>query len=273
MDSFITPETWAAISEEDRMAIAAAVRDDRLKRGDAVEKPIVIRHRFYVKFLKRCLDIVIGGLAFIVTFLVNVIIGIVTFFDVGSPIFFRQERIGKDGKPFTLTKFRNMTNETNEHGVLLRPEDRVTKWGSFVRKSSLDELLNFWSILKGDMSIIGPRPLTKKYYERFSAEHQQRHMVRPGLECPFHDTALAKEGWQGRFDNDIWYVENVSFATDIKMFFLLIKKTFSKKERIESATGRTGEFIGYHEDGSVMDEWTVPKEYLEVIKQRETTGV
>lgn len=273
MSAYIIPEEWARIAEEDRRAIAAAVRDDRIAGGDSVKKPITIKHRFYTNIGKRLLDIIIGGLAFIITLLVNVVIGIVTFFDVGSPIFFSQERIGKGGKLFKLTKFRNMTNETNEHGVLLSPEERVTKWGRFVRKTSLDELLNFWNVVKGDMSIIGPRPLSKKYYDRFSADHQQRHMVRPGLECPFHDVSLANQGWQGRFDNDIWYVENISFATDLKMFFLLIKKTFSKKERAESASGQTGEFIGYHEDGTVMTEWTIPRKYLEFVKNREKTNV
>ena len=270
MNKYITPEEWARIMEEDRIAIAAAVHKDVTAQGSRVGEPINIKHSFYANYGKRVLDIVIGGLSFIITLLVNVVIGIITFFDVGRPILFHQERIGKNGKPFVLTKFRNMTNETNEHGVLLPPEERVTKWGRFVRKTSLDELLNLWNIVKGDMSVIGPRPLTKKYYERFNDYHQQRHLIRPGLECPFHDKALAKEGWQGRFDNDVWYVENVSFATDIKMFFLLVKKTFSKKERSESAAGQVGEFIGYHEDGSVMDEWSIPRKYLDVIRESES---
>lgn len=273
MNKYITPEEWARISEEDRIAIACAVRDDRAAQADAPVNAIVIRHSFYAKVGKRLLDILIGGIAFLITLPVNLILAVVTFFDVGRPILFRQERIGKNGKPFILTKFRNMTNETNEHGVLLQPEERVTKWGRFVRKSSLDELLNLWNVVKGDMSIIGPRPLTKKYYDRFNDYHQQRHMIRPGLECPFHDNALAKQGWQGRFDNDVWYAENVSFLTDLKMFFLLVKKTFSRKERAESASGQVGEFIGYREDGIVMDEWSIPRKYLSVVKNTENTDV
>ena len=263
---YITPEEWSHITEDERQMIASAVSKDNV--SIPVES-IAVKRSFYAKYGKRLLDIIVGGTAFLIALPINLIIGIVTFFDVGRPIFFSQERIGKDGKPFKLTKFRNMTNETNEDGILLPPEQRITKWGSFVRKTSLDELLNLWNVVKGDMSIIGPRPLTRKYYERFNDYHQQRHMIRPGLECPFHDKKCAKLGWQGRFDNDVWYVENVSFSTDIKMFFYLIKKVLSKKERAESASGQTGEFIGYSPDGTVMNEFNIPRKYLCVIDRSE----
>ena len=264
--AFISEEEWNHISEDNRQAIAAAISMDREEAPDF--QRIELPNTFYVKCGKRLLDILLGGFACIVFLIVNLIIAIVTYFDVGSPIIFRQERVGKDGKLFSLMKFRNMTNETNAEGILLPPEQRVTKWGKFVRKTSLDELMNFWSILKGDMSVIGPRPLPKKYVIRFSKYHQQRHLVRPGLECPFHDNALAKMGWQGRFDNDIWYVKNISFKTDVMMAFLLVKKVFSKEEREASASGKTGEFIGYNEDGSVMNEWEIPRKYLAVVEEK-----
>ena len=264
---YITPDEWAHISEDDRRRIAAAVREERRKDGAGQGKHVEPRPTFYVKYGKRALDLLIGGLGFIVSLPVNLILGVITYFDVGWPILFHQERIGRGGKAFIMTKFRNMTNAVNEDNILLQPEERVTKWGRIVRKTSLDELLNLWNVVKGDMSIIGPRPLTKKYQERFSAYHAQRHLVRPGLECPFHDRAAAREGWQGRLDNDIWYVENVSFFTDIRMFCLLVKKTLSKKERAMSATGQTGEFIGYGPDGRVMDEWSIPRRFLSVLDE------
>lgn len=271
MTEYILQEEWAHIPEEDRRKIADAVAQDRNDGTDFYE--VEFPNGVYVKFVKRLADILLSGIACIVLLPVNLVIAVVTFFDVGSPILFRQERIGKGGKPFYLVKFRNMTNQKNEDGVLLPPDQRVTKWGRFVRKSSLDELLNFWSILKGDMSLIGPRPMPTKYINRFSACHQQRHLVRPGLECPFHLPELAEKGWQGRLDNDVWYVKNISFTTDMKMAFLLVKKVFSKKERQASANGKTGEFIGYCDDGTVMDEWNIPRKYLQVIEKKERVGV
>jgi len=264
-DAFITEEEWKHISEENRCAIATAISRDRI--GGLNYREIRIPETLYAKYGKRLLDILLGGTACVASLLVNLFLAVITYFDVGSPILYSQERIGKDGKIFTLTKFRNMTNETNEEGVLLPPEQRITKWGRFVRKTSLDELLNFWSVLKGDMSIIGPRPLPQKYANRFSKFHQQRHLVRPGLECPFHDHALAEMGWQGRFDNDIWYVEHLCLKTDIMMTFLLVKKVFSKKERAASASGKTGEFIGYNRNGTVMNEWEIPRRYLAVVNR------
>ena len=264
--TFITEDEWDHISEDNRRKIAVAIRNDR-PDGDYHE--IVLPNTFYVRFGKRLLDILFAGIACLVFLPINLLIAIITFFDVGRPIFFKQVRVGKNGKLFSLMKFRNMTNEKNEQGVLLPPEKRVTKWGKIVRKTSLDELLNFWSIFKGDMSLIGPRPLPQKYFVRFNAFHQQRHLLKPGLECPFHERGLASQGWQGRLDNDIWYVENISFKTDVKMAFLLVKKVFSKEEREASASGKTGEFIGYCENGSIMNEWCIPRKYLAVIEKEE----
>ncbi len=262
--TFISEEEWGHISEEKRQKIAEEISKDNLESRSFQE--IRISKSIYVKFGKRFLDILFGGFACLLFLPINLLIGIITYFDVGRPIIFKQERVGKDAKSFYLIKFRNMTNEMNEQGILLPPEKRVTKWGKIVRKTSLDELLNFWSILKGDMSLIGPRPLPKKYITRFNSYHGQRHLVRPGLECPFHDPMLAAKGWQGRLDNDIWYVEHISFKTDIMMAFLLIKKVFSKNERAASASGKTGEFIGYCDDGSVMTEWMIPRKYLDMVE-------
>ena len=261
-NTFITEEEWNLIPEEGRQAIAEAISRER---RETVFQAITMPETFYLKYGKRLLDILLGGIGCLGFLPVNLILAVITWFDVGNPILFRQERVGKDGRSFYLIKFRNMTNETNEKGILLPPEKRVTKWGKIVRKTSLDEFLNFWSVLKGDMSLIGPRPLPRKYMNRYSSYHQQRHLVRPGLECPFHDHDLAKTGWQGRLDNDVWYVENISFLTDLRMAILLVKKVFSKVEREASASGTTGEFIGYREDGGVMNEWQIPRRYLKVV--------
>lgn len=264
--AFITEDEWSRISIENRKKIVEAVKRDSL--AEPGKKCIELPNTFYIKYGKRLIDIILGGFGCILFIPINLLIAFVTFLDVGTPIFFKQQRAGLNNKPFYLTKFRNMTNETNAEGILLPPSKRVTKWGKFVRRTSLDELLNFWSIFKGDMSIIGPRPLPMMYIPRYSDYQLQRHLVKPGLECPFHDKSLALKGWQGRFENDIWYVENISFFTDIKMVFLLVKKVFSKDEREESARGKIGEFIGCYPDGTAMDEYGIPRGYLSIIQDK-----
>lgn len=262
---YISKEEWYQLDEHERELIIAAISESYRKTENLKNTSITMKDGFYIKYGKRIFDILASGIALLITLPVNAVIMAVTYFDVGKPIVFRQERIGKDGRSFFLCKFRNMTNETNEYGILLPPSERVTKWGKFVRKTSLDELLNFWSIFKGDMSLIGPRPMPKQYLKRFSNYHKQRHLVRPGLECPFHDPSLVNKGWNGRLDNDVWYVEHISLATDIKMAALLVKKVFSRIERSASATGAVGEFIGYNPDGTVIDEFSIPREYLKYI--------
>lgn len=264
-ETYISKEEWYQLDAHDREIIIDAISENYRKTEDLKNAPVILKDSFYIKYGKRLLDIAISFIALLITLPVNALIMVITFFDVGKPIMFRQERIGNGGRSFFLCKFRNMTNETNEYGVLLPPSERVTKWGKFVRKTSLDELLNFWSIFKGDMSLIGPRPMPKQYLGRFSRYHKQRHLVRPGLECPFHDPSLADQGWKGRLDNDVWYVEHVSLATDIKMAAFLVKKVFSRIERYASAAGEIGEFIGYRPDGTVIDEFSIPREYLKCI--------
>ena len=203
---FISQKEWNNLTEDERQELCRIVKSNN-KNVD--NQSVAIKNdTFYVLYGKRFLDLIIGIPAFVISAPINLIIAIITFFDVGSPILFKQTRIGKDGKPFILYKFRNMTNETDSKGILLQPEYRITKWGRFVRRTSLDELLNFWSVIKGDMSIVGPRPLPEKYHERFNSYHQQRHLVRPGLDCPLLKKEFYGKKWQGKLDNDIYYLEN-----------------------------------------------------------------
>lgn len=188
------------------------------------------RETFYTRFGKRLLDIVLAITGIVVFLPVNLILMICTYFDVGRPIIFKQERPGKGGKLFTIYKFRNMTNQTDEGGVLLDPELRVTKFGRFVRLTSLDELLQFWNILKGDMSVIGPRPLLKEYLLVYMPWEACRLKVRPGLELPTPKPSDHYWTWQSRFENDIWYVQNISFRTDVWLFFRLIQSVFNKND-------------------------------------------
>lgn len=246
-----------------RWHIADRLAEDRLGIVNANCKAVNVNSNVYTKYGKRVLDIVISGTALLFTFPINLLIGICTFFDVGKPIFFFQDRAGKDGELFTIVKFRNMRNTVDERGELLPAAQRVTKFGKFVRKTSLDELLNFWSIFKGDMSIIGPRPLVPEYTARLSERHKCRLAVRPGLECPPKDDLNHVWTWQEQFENDIWYVENVSFRTDVFMLWQLVKFTLDRKSSAARAMVQRGIFMGYSLEGTAINLEEVPQSYID----------
>ena len=231
-----------------QIELAGRIAKDNLEKSNAQYTLPEIKETFYSKYGKRIIDIILSGLAIIVSLPINLIIAIVTFFDVGHPIFFCQKRMGKNCKIFSLIKFRNMTNKTDENGVLLRADKRVTKWGKFVRSTSLDELLNFYSVFKGDMSIIGPRPLPVVYEGRFNKYHELRHSVRPGLDCPLADPTKLMT-WENRLQNDVWYASNVSLKTDIKLVWLLFRETIFGKDKSSRSEGFSeGTFMGYFEE-------------------------
>ena len=234
-------------SEED--LLAEYLKEHYLDRVNLNSSGVSVRNNLYSRYIKRLLDIGISAAALVVFLPVNLVLGVCTFFDVGRPVFYKQTRLGKDGREFIIVKFRNMKNLLDEDGKLLPPSQRVTKFGRFVRKYSLDELLNFWSVLKGDMSIIGPRPLPVVFTERMSERHKMRSCVRPGLECPRMEPGDPKQcQYQNQFENDVWYVEHISFLTDVKMLLKLFQMTFSVKQRSGAAQG-AGYFAGYDENG------------------------
>ena len=235
----------SSLIQNDEEAIAAYLKKRNLDKVNRTSAPVHPKDGIYVRYIKRILDLLVSIPAFLVFLPFNIVFGICTFFDVGRPIFYKQTRVGKNGKNFTIVKFRNMNNNTDADGKLLPARERITKFGYFMRRYSLDELLNFWSVLKGDMSIIGPRPLPTFFYERMSDRHKMRNYVRPGLECP-RVVDVEGELYQKQFENDVWYVENVSFMTDVKMLFLLFKMTFAKKRSSAAAGGSY--FVGYDDD-------------------------
>ncbi len=257
--------------EDKCSAIAKMAARDNLDMVNKQSAEVHPRKSIYAATVKRAIDLIIVVPIFILLLPINVVIGIITYFDVGTPIFFKQQRTGKNGKHFNLIKFRNMTNEKDEFGNLLPPNQRVTKFGKFVRKYSLDELLNFWSILKGDMTLIGPRPLPSSFDERYSNRHRMRMAVKPGLECPsIHGDGHVRL-YKEQFENDIWYVENISFITDVKMVIALFKMVFNSKERGDHASVGGGDFVGYNENGEAFSMRHIPekyeKEYEELVKQ------
>lgn len=259
------------LTKAQRWAVADKLAEDRLPMVNAMSKEVHPSNTLYARYGKRVLDVVISAAALIVTAPINAVAAVMTLKDVGRPIMFKQERIGKDGKPFVIVKFRNMTNETDENGDLLPPEQRVTKFGHFMRKTSLDELLNFWSIFKGDMSIIGPRPLVPEYTDRYSDRHKMRLAVRPGLECPPRDIGTHVWTWQEQFENDVWYVEHVSFKTDCMMFVNLVRFAFDKKSAEARAMAKRGIFMGYDENGQAINLEQVPQEYIDAIASESET--
>ncbi|MCD8354641.1 MAG: sugar transferase [Clostridiales bacterium] len=253
----------AELTKAMRWQIADWLAEERLPEINAKLEKVHPRQGIYSKYIKRLIDIIVSLLAVIVTLPINFVIGIVTFFDVGRPLFFLQERTGRNGKPFKIVKFRNMTNEVDEKGELLPPGQRVTKWGRFVRKTSLDELLNFWSVLKGDMSLIGPRPLPPEYLGRYNARHKARLSVRPGLECPPHEAIDHVWTWQEKLDNDVWYIEHVSFLTDCKMMVRLVQFALNRKNASARANVKIGTFMGYDTCGRVINLDGVEQKYID----------
>lgn len=248
-DNTLGNSNLASLEEEE---VVVLLRTQNLKYTNDISKGVTPRNTVYTKYIKRLLDIIVSLPIVIVLVPLNLIFAICTFFDVGRPVLYRQTRVGRDGKTFTLVKFRNMNNKMDVNGRLLPPSQRVTKFGHIMRKFSLDELLNFWSVLKGDMSLIGPRPAPVFIYERMSERHKQRCVVRPGLECPRVITVEGEDicKYQITYENDIWYVENVCFLLDLKLCFMLVKMVFSFRQRAQQAKGEgVSYFVGYDENG------------------------
>ncbi len=200
----------------------------------------------YIKYFKRFFDIILCGLALIILSPIIFILWIwLTGANKGAGALFFQERPGKNGKIFKVVKFKTMTDERDENGNLLPDEDRLIKVGKFVRSTSLDELPQLWNILKGDMSFIGPRPLLPEYLPLYSPEQARRHNVRPGLSGWAQVNGRNSISWKQRFEYDVWYVDNISFKLDLKIFFLSIKKAFVRED-INSATSATMEDFNGH---------------------------
>ena len=167
---------------------------------------------------------------------------------LGSPVIFKQARPGKNEKIFNLYKFRTMTDEKDENGNPLPDEIRLTKFGKFLRKTSLDELPEAINILKGDMSVVGPRPLLVEYLSRYNSKQKRRHEVRPGLSGLAQVNGRNACSWEEKFDYDIQYVDKITFIGDVKIVFKTVFKSFFKQEGISSETSATMEvFMGSSE--------------------------
>ena len=184
----------------------------------------------YKKFLKRIFDILASILFVILFWWLYVFIFCLIKYKLGSPVIFKQYRPGLNEKIFTLYKFRSMTDEKDEYGNLLPDEKRLTKFGRILRNTSLDEIPEVWNILKGEMSIVGPRPLLVEYLKYYKKSEKIRHTVRPGLTGWAQINGRNITPWDERLKQDIFYVENISFIFDIKIILLTIIKVFKRSD-------------------------------------------
>ncbi|GKI22775.1 sugar transferase [Odoribacter laneus] len=193
----------------------------------------------YKHFFKRIIDfiIVLSALLIIWPFLLIITIWLY-FANKGAGAFFTQERPGKDGKIFKVIKFKSMTDERDTNGKLLPDAQRLTKVGKFVRSTSLDELPQLFNVLKGDMALIGPRPLLVQYLPLYNKEQARRHEVRPGITGWAQINGRNTISWIEKFKLDVWYVDHCTFWTDIKVIFITIKKVICRSD-INSQTGKS----------------------------------
>ena len=194
----------------------------------------------YVLFIKRLLDILLSLMVLVCFCWLYAIVAILVRVKLGSPVIFKQPRPGKDEKIFTLYKFRTMTDAKDENGNLLPDEDRLPEFGKKLRATSLDELPELFNILKGDMSLVGPRPLLVKYLPLYNDEQRRRHDVRPGLTGWAQVNGRNLLSWEDKFEKDVYYVDHQSFLLDLKILFMTVAVVF-KHDDINSATDATME--------------------------------
>ncbi len=202
----------------------------------------------YKKYIKRILDFTLAFIGFMV---VSPIFILVTIFlaiaNEGKPFFF-QVRPGKNEKLFKIIKFKTMNDKKDEQGNLLSDAERLTKVGAIVRKTSLDEIPQLINVIKGDMSLIGPRPLLSRYLPRYNQEQRKRHLVRPGITGWAQVNGRNAIGWNDKFKLDVWYVENISLLLDIKIIFLTIKKVLISEGISQDGQATMQEFMGNESD-------------------------
>lgn len=250
--------------------MAQLLREKNLDKANEMSAAVRPKVTFYSKYGKRLLDVLIVLPVIIALIPAYLVLAILTFFIHGNPIIYKQTRSGYKGRTFNILKFRSMKDATDKEGRQLPPEDRLTKYGRFIRKYSLDELPNLFNILKGEMSIIGPRAVPIFYYERMTQRHRELLNVRPGLECPRMVAIQSDDeisNYYITFENNIWYVENITLATDIKMVFKLVQMVFKMKERGKHAEAAAF-FVGYDDKGRALGMKLAEKKYGNLLQEK-----
>lgn len=202
------------------------------------------RAGIYEKFIKRGLDLLLSGCALLVLWPVLLVLALLVRSKLGSPAIFCQERPGKNGKIFRLYKLRTMTDARDENGELLPDEVRLTPFGRTLRSLSLDELPELWNIFRGDMSLVGPRPLLVKYLPLYNDEQARRHEVMPGLTGWAQVNGRNLVTWEDKFAMDVWYVDHISFILDLKILWLTVKAVLRKEGISAEGSATMEDFAG-----------------------------
>jgi lipopolysaccharide/colanic/teichoic acid biosynthesis glycosyltransferase len=194
--------------------------------------------------IKRALDVLVSVAALVALFPVIAVVALLIHRKLGTPVLFRQTRPGKDGKPFQMVKFRTMLDAVDAQGNSLPDSERMTAFGHLLRSTSLDELPGLWSVLKGEMSLVGPRPLLMEYLPLYSKEQYRRHDVRPGVTGWAQVNGRNAISWDEKFKLDVWYVDNRSFWLDIKILFFTVKKVLVRDGISGGGEVTMGKFTG-----------------------------
>ncbi len=217
----------------------------------------------YAKYIKRMLDFLIALVGLVVASPILLIVAVLVRTKLGSPVLFAQERPGKDEKIFKLYKFRSMSDARDEQGNLLPDKDRLTPFGKMLRATSLDELPELFNILKGDMSLIGPRPLLVSYLPWYTEREQLRHTVRPGLTGLAQVSGRNSLVWDKRLEKDVEYVEHLSFMMDLKILFMTVKKVVCKDDVAEDTNVIEGNFAEIRKQQKLREEISSNKPMVE----------
>jgi len=199
---------------------------------------------FYRRVGKRALDLALALPALVVLAPLGLALGGLIRWKLGSPALFRQARPGRDGRVFELIKFRTMSNARDADGALLPDEERLTPFGDRLRRLSLDELPTLWNVVRGEMSLVGPRPLLVQYLDRYTPEQSRRHEVAPGITGWAQINGRNAITWEEKFEHDVWYVENVSLGTDLKILFRTAAQVLGKRGISAEGYATMPEFMG-----------------------------
>lgn len=205
------------------------------------------RRNFIQRVLKRTMDILLSSVALVILTPVIAVITVSILSKLGRPVLFRQRRPGLKGRPFDLIKFRSMSNDRDSAGVVKCDADRLSTFGRFLRSTSLDELPEFWNVLRGDMSLVGPRPLLMQYRELYTSEQARRHEVRPGLTGLAQIKGRNALSWEDRFTFDVWYVDNWTICLDVKILLATILLVLRRRGVAAEGSETMPEFTGSEE--------------------------
>ena len=198
----------------------------------------------YARGGKRLLDVIVATVGGILTLPIQIIVALLVRRNLGAPVLFTQVRPGRDGEPFVLVKFRTMIDKRGPDGVLLPDAERLPPFGRFLRSTSLDELPELYNVVKGDMSLVGPRPLLTKYLALYTSRQNRRHIVRPGITGWAQVNGRNNAGWREKLEMDVWYTENVSLALDLKILWRTIRSVVMRHDVSQDGHATAPEFMG-----------------------------